>query len=303
MAMLRTLPQLLLAGLLTACLLLQTPAQEKAKPKPTLPPGTKVLRDLEYVPNGHERQKLDLYLPEKATSPLPLVVWIHGGGWQAGSKDNVPMLWLLERGYAVASVGYRLSQHAVFPAQIHDCKAAIRWLRANASKYGIDPQRIGVAGGSAGGHLVALLGTGGDVKELEGELGTTGVSSRVQAVCDLFGPTDFLRFEPANRDPKSAISRLFGGTVEEKKDLARLASPVTHVSKDDPPFLILHGTADKLVPVSQSEILADALKKAGVEVTLVKLDGAGHGGPQFNTPEIRKTIADFFDKHLRSGSR
>jgi dipeptidyl aminopeptidase/acylaminoacyl peptidase len=160
-----------------------------------------------------------------------------------------------------------------------------------------------VAGGSAGGHLVALLGTGGDVKELEGELGTTGVSSRVQAVCDLFGPTDFLRFEPANRDPKSAISRLFGGTVEEKKDLARLASPVTHVSKDDPPFLILHGTADKLVPVSQSEILADALKKAGVEVTLVKLDGAGHGGPQFNTPEIRKTVADFFDKHLRSGSR
>lgn len=287
-----------LIGLLGMGLVL---AQEKPKPKPpVLPPGTQVVRDVEYVPNGHERQKLDLYVPKEGTRPLPLVVWIHGGGWRAGSKDNPPVLWLLERGYAVASVNYRLSQHATFPAQIHDCKAAIRWLRANASKYGIDPNRIGVAGGSAGGHLVALLGTGGDVKELEGNLGVTGVSSRVQAVCDIFGPTDFLRFEPMNRDPKSLLAQLLGGTVEEKKELYRLASPVTHVSKDDPPFLILHGTADKLVPVSQSEILEQALKQAGVEVTLVKIEGAGHGGPQFNTPEIRKTMADFFDKHLRA---
>lgn len=276
-------------------------AQEKPKPKPpVLPAGTQVLRALEYVANGHERQKLDIYLPQKAVRPMPLVVWVHGGGWRGGNKENPPILWLLERGYAVASVNYRLSQHAPFPAQIHDCKAAIRWLRANASKYGIDPGRIGVAGGSAGGHLVALLGTGGDVKELEGDLGVTGVSSRVQAVCDIFGPTDFLRFEPMNRDPKSVLAQLLGGTVEEKKDLARLASPVTHVSRDDPPFLILHGTADKVVPVAQSEILERALKQAGVEVTLVKLEGAGHGGPQFNTPEIRKAIADFFDKHLRT---
>ncbi|GBD36371.1 Carboxylesterase NlhH [bacterium HR36] len=276
--------------------------QEKPKPKPpAVPAGTQVLRDLAYVPNGHERQKLDLYLPKEGARPLPLVVWIHGGGWRAGSKEGVPLLWLLERGYAVASVNYRLSQHAPFPAQIYDCKAAIRWLRASASKYGIDPNRFGVAGGSAGGHLVALLGTGGEVKELEGDLGTTGVSSRVQAVCDIYGPADFLRFEPMNRDPKSPISLLLGGTVEEKKDSARLASPVTHVSKDDPPFLILHGTADKTVPISQSEIFERALKQAGVEVTLVKIEGAGHGGPQFNTPEIRKTIADFFDKHLRSG--
>lgn len=276
-------------------------AQEKPKPKPpVLPPGTQVLRDIEYVANGHERQKLDLYLPEKAAKPSPLVVWIHGGGWRGGSKENPPLLWLLERGYAVASINYRLSQHAPFPAQIHDCKAAIRWLRANASKYGIDPNRIGVAGGSAGGHLVALLGTGGDVQELEGNLGVTGVSSRVQAVCDIFGPADFVRFEPLNRDPKSVLAQLLGGTVEEKKKLARLASPVTHASKDDPPFLILHGTADKVVPIAQSEILEQTLKQAGVEVTLVKIEGAGHGGPQFNTPEIRKTIADFFDKHLRT---
>ncbi|MCS7160686.1 MAG: alpha/beta hydrolase [Gemmatales bacterium] len=275
-------------------------AQEKPK-GPAVPPGTRVLRDLEYVPQGHERHKLDLYLPENAPKPMPLVVWIHGGGWRAGSKDNPPLLWLVDRGYAVASINYRLSQHATFPAQIHDCKAAIRWLRANASKYDIDPNRIGVAGGSAGGHLAALLGTGGDVKELEGELGTTKVSSRVQAVCDIFGPGDFLRFEPMNRDPKSVLAQLLGGVVDEKKDLAHLASPVTHATRDDPPFLILHGTADKVVPLAQSELLERALRQAGVEVTLVKIEGAGHGGPQFNTAEIRKTIADFFDKHLRPG--
>ncbi|MCS7167642.1 MAG: alpha/beta hydrolase [Gemmatales bacterium] len=292
--------------ILMTCLLIfpavsWTWCQEKPKPKPpAVPPDTQVLRDLEYVPEGHERHKLDLYLPQKANKPMPLIVWIHGGGWRGGSKDNPPTLWLAERGYALASINYRLSQHATFPAQIHDCKAAIRWLRAHASKYDIDPNRIGVIGASAGGHLAALLGAGGDIPELEGNLGLTKVSSRVQAVCDIFGPTDFLRFEPMNRDPKSVLAQLLGGTVEEKKELARLASPVTHASKDDPPFLILHGTADKVVPLAQSEYLENALRGAGVEVTLIRIDNAGHGGPQFNTPEIRKTISDFFDKHLRA---
>src|SRR5204862_2061067 len=136
---------------------------------PRVPDGVKAHRDLVYVEGGHERHKLDLYLPEKAAGPLPLLIWVHGGGWQNGSKDGCPPLrgGYLERGYAVASIGYRLSQHAVFPAQIEDCKAAIRWLRAHAQEYGLDKARFGVWGSSAGGHLVALIGTSGDVKAFD----------------------------------------------------------------------------------------------------------------------------------------
>ena len=133
-----------------------------------------VLKDLPYVENGHARNKLDLYLPKDAKGPLPVVVWVHGGAWRAGSKDGCRAAWLTGKGYAVASINYRLSQHAVFPAQIEDCKAAIRWLRANAGKYHFDPDHIGVWGESAGGHLVALLGTTGGAKELEGKGGNAG---------------------------------------------------------------------------------------------------------------------------------
>jgi acetyl esterase/lipase len=267
-----------------------------------VPPGTKVHRDLEYVPGGHERQKLDLYLPEKADGPLPLVVWVHGGAWRQGSKERCPAVPLVSRGYAVASINYRLSQHAKFPAQIEDCKAAIRWLRANAKKYGLDPNHIGVWGASAGGHLVALLGTAGDVKELEGKLGNSEQSSRVQAVVDWFGPTDFTQM--AGRDgADNPVAQLLGGPVSQNKEKAALASPVTHVSKDDPPFLIMHGTEDKLVPLNQSERLAEALQKAGVEVTIKKLEGAGHGGKEFNSPESMQLIVGFFDKHLKKGGR
>ena len=170
--------------------------QPKAKPqqpaaKPVLPPGTQVHRDLEYVAGGHARNKLDLYLPAKADHPLPVIVWIHGGGWLAGSKEGCPAVPFVGKGYAVASINYRFSQHALFPAQIEDCKAAIRWLRANAKKYDLDASHVGVWGASAGGHLVALLGTTGGVKELEGNGGNLDQSSRVQCVVDWFGPTDF----------------------------------------------------------------------------------------------------------------
>lgn len=145
-------------------------AQDRPKQPapPRLPKGVQAVRDLPYVESGHDRNRLDLYLPEKAEGRLPLVVWIHGGGWLAGSKDNCKALMMATKGYVVASINYRLSQHAVFPAQIEDCKGAIRWLRAHADKYHIDPKHVGVWGGSAGGHLVALLGTSGGVKDLEG---------------------------------------------------------------------------------------------------------------------------------------
>src|SRR3954465_965676 len=168
-----------------------TSAAEAQRPQAKPPEGTKVHRDLEYVRGGHERQRLDLYVPEKADGPLPVIVWVHGGAWLGGSKEGGgPALPFVRRGYAVASVNYRLSQHARFPAQIEDCKAAIRWLRANAKTYKLDPDRFGAWGASAGVHLVALLGTSGDVKDLGGDGGTTGQSSRVQAVVDWFGPTD-----------------------------------------------------------------------------------------------------------------
>jgi|SRR5579875_487758 len=290
-----------LLGMIIGCCLAWTgQAQEKQKkPTPKLPEGVKVLRDLAYVPGGHERQKLDLYLPKNAAGPLPLVVWIHGGGWQAGSKESTPALFLLGKGYAVASINYRLSQHATFPAQIEDCKAAIRWLRAHAKEYNLDPQHVGVWGGSAGGHLVALLGTANNLKEWDTLGGNTDQSSRVQAVCDWFGPTDFTRIAVANQRASGPVSRLLGGPVAENMDKAKKASPITHVSSDDPPFLIMHGADDKTVPPEQSEIFAEALKKAGVEVTLKILPGAGHGGTAFTSPESRKLIAEFFDKHLK----
>jgi acetyl esterase/lipase len=263
-----------------------------------LPEGVKVLRDLQYVEEGHQRNRLDLYLPEKAKGRLPVVVWIHGGAWMGGSKEGCPAVPFAAKGYAVASVNYRLSQHAVFPAQIEDCKAAIRWLRANAGKYGLDPDHIGVWGASAGGHLVAMLGTTGSVKDLEGKRGNLDQSSRVQCVVDWFGPSDLLSMGGGHNNPNSPESRLIGGPVQENPEKARKASPVTYVSKDSAPFLIMHGDQDNTVPPGQSEVLAEALTKAGVEVKLVVVEGNGHGGPGFGSPENRKRIEDFFAKHL-----
>ncbi len=274
----------------------EEPAKKPAPPK--LPDGVRVERDLAYVEGGHERNKLDIYLPEKVEGRLPLIVWIHGGGWQAGNKDGCPAVPFVAKGYVVASINYRLSQHAVFPAQIEDCKAAIRWLRANAAKYHIDPERVGVWGVSAGGHLVALLGTTGGVKDLDGSGGNLDPSSRVQCVVDWFGPTDMLTMRGSHDNPNSPEARLIGGPLQNNKDKARQTSPVTYVSKDSAPFLIMHGDKDPLVPLDQSKELAEALTKAGVEAKLVVVEGNGHGGPGFTTPENRKLIVDFFAKHL-----
>ncbi len=275
-------------------------AQQRSKMPQRLPKGVKVFRDLEYVQGGHERNRLDLYLPEKTDRLLPVIVWIHGGGWRNDSKENPPGVGFASMGYGMASINYRLSQHAQFPAQIQDCKAAIRWLRANANKYNLDPGHIGVWGASAGGHLVALLGTTGGVKELEGTGGNLDQSSRVQAAVDLFGPTDFLTIGHPLNDPGGPVAPLIGGPPQDNKDKAAKASPITYVGKDAAPFLILHGDKDNLVPVHQSELLAEALKKVGVEVTLQILPGAGHGGPPFSSPANLKLIADFFNKHLRN---
>jgi acetyl esterase/lipase len=261
-----------------------------------------VQTDVEYAKAGDVSLKLDVYRPKvNSEEPRPCIVWIHGGGWQNGNKSSGlgRLAILVASGdYVGASVGYRLSDVATWPAQIHDCKAAIRYLRAHAKDLGIDPNRIGVWGSSAGGHLVSLLGTSGDVKEVEGELGTTGVSSRVACIVDYCGPSDFLLFgleAPRMNTPGQPVYNLFGGPLKEKESEAKAASPVTHVTADDPPFLIVHGTADKTVPLTQAERLYDAAKKAGVDTTFVKIDGGGHG---IGGAEIDRRVRAFFDKHL-----
>jgi acetyl esterase/lipase len=258
---------------------------------------------LEYVPGGHQRQKLDLYLPEKVTRPLPVIVWVHGGGWYEGDKDWRRAVPLVPKGYAVANINYRLSQDAIFPAQIEDCKAAIRWLRSNAAKYTLDPDHIGAWGPSAGGHLVALLGTTGNVKELEGTGGNLDQSSRVQCVVDWFGPTDLATMGGQYDEPESSVARLTGGPVQKNKEKAARASPVTYVTKDAAPFLIMHGDKDDVVPLGQSVKLADALRRAGVEVKFQVYKGAGHGGRVFTSPESWRIIEDFFAKYLRPEKR
>ena len=288
-----------LAAMLAWVNLAASQERPKQPAAPKLPAGIKLVQDLQYVENGHERNRLDLYLPEKVEGQLPLVVWIHGGAWWAGNKQGCPAVYLTTKGYAVASINYRLSQHAVFPAQIEDCKAAIRWLRANAVKYHIDPDHIGVWGSSAGGHLVAMLGTTGNVKELEGTGGNLDQSSRVQCVVDWFGPTDMTTMGKQADKPGTPVAKLIGGPVQENQEKARKASPMTYVGKDSAPFLIMHGDKDNTVPLQQSEVLAEALKKAGVDVKLQIIEGNGHGGPGFNSPESRKLIEDFFAKHLR----
>jgi acetyl esterase/lipase len=293
-------------SLLAIALTLSIAAQQQQQPR--VPGGVKAHRDLAYVENGHERQKLDLFLPEKSDAPLPLLIWIHGGGWQAGSKDGCPPLRgsYIEHGYAVASIGYRLSGHAVFPAQIEDCKSAIRWLRAHAKEYNLDPQRFGVWGSSAGGHLVALTGTSGDVKEFD-KGANLDQSSRVQAVCDYYGPTDFSVFvtTPGYESHATASSpeaKLIGGAVSENKDKAARVNPISYVSHDDPPFLIVHGDKDPTVPINQSRLLFDALKTAGVSAHFHTIHGAGHGGPGFAGRNIDEMVAAFFDERLKGAS-
>jgi acetyl esterase/lipase len=267
-----------------------------------LPEGATFHRDLAYVTDGHERQKLDLYLPA-SEEPTPLIVWVHGGAWLGGSKDRTPAARIVDDGYAVASINYRLSQHAIFPAQIEDCKAAVRWLRAHAAEYNLDADKFAAWGASAGGHLAALLGTTGGIEKFDvGE--NLGVSSRVQAVVDEYGPTDFLQMD-AHRLPdgmkhggaNSPEGRLVGGAIEENKEKVAAANPIAYVDAGDAPMLIVHGDKDPLVPHYQSVLLEAALKEAGVPVTFYTVEGGGHGG--FKDPQVPLLITEFLERQLK----
>lgn len=258
--------------------------------------------DVEYGKAGERSLKLDVIKPKATTEkPRACVVWIHGGGWQNGNKSSgtARLAPLVATGdYVGVSVSYRLTDEATWPGQIHDCKAAIRWVRANAKILGIDPAKIGVWGSSAGGHLVSMLGTSGDVKELEGTNGTPDVSSRVACVVDFCGPSDFLAIgkdNPRLNDPSGPVYKLLGGPIGEKEAAAKSASPVTHVTADDPPFLIVHGSDDRTVAIHQAERLYEAQKKAGVNTLFVKINGGGHG---IGGPKVEERVQAFFAKQL-----
>ena len=275
--------------------------------------------DLEYRPDvvfatveGRDLHMDLIYPKQPPATPMPVVVWVHGGAWRAGShKGAGQLVGLARQGYFCASIEYRLTQVAIFPAQIFDCKGALRYLRAHAQEYRLNPDKIGVWGGSAGGHLVALLGTSGGVQELEGDVGgNLDQSSAVQCVVDFFGPSDMTTMI-ADRgarilvDEKTGLTpeeALIGGKTEEHLDAAKAASPVTYVDRDDPPFLIVHGEVDKTVPIAQSEKLAKLLGEAGVDCTFVRVKNGGHGfrGDCDPTPQqINQTVLEFLGKHLK----
>jgi acetyl esterase/lipase len=272
--------------------------------QPPVPLSIEAKLDLPYAATDNPRQRLDLFLPKErdAAKKLPVLVFVHGGAWQAGSKEQgrgQVMRFVREGKCAGVSVGYRLSQEAQWPAQIHDCKAAIRWIKANAAEHGLDAERIVVWGTSAGGHLVAVLGTSSGVADMDGKLGPhTDKDTKVAGVIDFFGPTDVSKMNaqklPGTMDhdgPNAPEAKLLGAPVQTVPDKVKSANPLTYVDKTDPPFLMVHGDKDPLVPIGQSEILQAELKKAGVANELHTVKDGGHGG--FQDPAVPKKVEAF----------
>jgi acetyl esterase/lipase len=253
-----------------------------------------------YATVDGETLALDLYMPANANEP-PLMVYVHGGAWRFGSRDSVSPIDLVERGYAIASVSFRLTPVAPLPAQVHDIKGAIRFLRAHADDYGFDADRIGITGVSSGGHLAALVGLTNRSAPHEGEVGgNTDVSSAVQAVVSYFGASNLTTILAQStprgievREP--SLELLLGGSVEEKVDLARFGSPVFQVDRNDPPILLLHGDQDPQMPINQSHELHGVAKEFGLTVNFEVVHGAGHGGAGFFDAERTAIVADFLD--------
>lgn len=245
----------------------------------SFPDSVVVARNVQFGTGGGRPLHMDILRPRtRRAAQEPALVWVHGGGWRMGARWPAPahLTALVEQDYFVCSVEYRLSQEATFPAQIEDVKCAIRYLRAHAPRYGIDPNRIGIWGPSAGGHLATLAGSAADVPELEGAGGWPDQSSRVQAVVDWYGPTDLTQMGGTHDNVDSPEAGLIGGPVQQNKENAARANPITYIKPGAPPFLIMHGTADTTVPPGQSDLLYEALQKAGVPSELVKVPGKGH---------------------------
>lgn len=283
-----------------------------------------ILRDLPYADNS-EAQRLDLYLAARRPTPSPVILWMHPGGFHEGDKDgsaiqplaiiNIIKLFqpALERGYAVASINYRLSQEAIFPALIHDIKAAVRWVKAHADTYGFDPERVAAWGSSAGGYLAAMLATTAGVKELEDlSMGNSGFSSRVAAAIDWYGPVDFSLMDAHHlqigqeahvHEATSPESILMGAPVNTIVEKCKFASPATHAGPDSAPLFIQQGMGDPVIPYPQSLLLADQMKAAlgDDKVYLDLVPEAGHAAPVFFTIQNINKVMDFLDRHLQWG--
>jgi acetyl esterase/lipase len=290
---------------LTALVARPADAQREPDSAATVPEGVTLIDEVRFASVDGQNLVLDLYMPADIVAP-PLLVWVHGGGWSRGTHNRVSTFAFVEAGYALASVEYRLSGVASFPAQIHDIKGAIRFLRAQAGAYGYDTERIGILGVSAGAHLAILAGTtNGDV-ELEGTVGgNLDQSSDVVAVVSYFGASNLTTIlaqsTPFGLNVRvPALTGLYGGPPDERTELARLASPVFHVDASDPPLLLLHGDQDPQMPINQSHEIHAAYKELGLDVHFEVVHGAGHGGGAFFDAERTALVGAFLDRTLRN---
>jgi acetyl esterase/lipase len=289
-----------LAAVLVLAVAARPALAQKAPPKLTVPDGVVYEPDVEYASPDGQHLLLDLARPKSGDGPFPAVVCIHGGGFRAGDRHGYDglVLRLAERGYVAVTVEYRLAPKFQFPAAVHDCKAAVRWVRANAAKYHVDPHHVGVLGGSAGGHLAEFLGVTAHVPEFEGDQ-NPGPSSAVSCVVDFFGPSDFTKSYGKSVDAAQVLPLFLGGNLETAHERHVRASPLYWVSPDAAPTLCIHGTEDKYVAHEQAVWVVDRLKAAGVPAELLTLEGAGHGFRGKDQETAEKALFAFFGQRLK----
>ena len=269
-----------------------------------IPDGVVFEKDIEYSNSDDQHLQLNMARPKDGKAPFPAIVCIHGGGFRAGTREgfNKLCIQLAEHGYIAVTVTYRLAPKYQFPAAVHDVKAAVRWMRANADKYNIDPDRIGTTGGSAGGHLAQYLGVTSGVKKFEGDGGNAEYSSSVDCVVNFYGPSDFTKSYDASVDAAEVLPLFLGGNLEQQRRRHIVASPLYWVTPDAAPTLCIHGTEDSYVAHEQAVWLIDRLTASAVEAELMTIDGADHGF-RGATAEVKAGIEEariaFFDKHLK----
>jgi acetyl esterase/lipase len=290
--------------LATICLTLAAALPLLAADLP-IPDDVTFERGIEYANPDNEHLQLNLARPKSPEGPLPTILCIHGGGFRAGTRESYDKLCLAlaQHGYAAATITYRLAPKYPFPAAVHDCKAAVRFLRAEHAKYGIDAMRIGVMGGSAGGHLALFLGVTGNVRAVEGDAGSVGQSSAVNCVVSYFGPSDLTQSYGKSVDAAEVLPLFFGGDLSTKRREHIFGSPLYWVTPSAPPTLCIHGTDDKYVAYEQAQWMVDRLKACMVEAELLTLPGAGHGFKGEDAKKADAAMIEFFDRHLKTAAK
>lgn len=284
-----------------AYVLMILPAVAASAADPVVPESVVWETGIEYSNPVGQHLQLNLARPKTGEGPFPSVLCIHGGGFRAGNRESYDALCLklAERGYVSATITYRLAPKHKFPAAVHDTKAAVRWLRANAARYHIDPERIGVTGGSAGGHLAQFLGVTANVPRFEGDGGNPEQSSRVACVVNVYGPSDFTKSYGKSVDAHEVLPLWFGGNLETHRDLHIQGSPLYWVTPEAAPTLCIHGTEDKYVAHEQAVWLIDKLQAATVPAELLTLEGAGHGFKGPDAEKAEQALFAFFDQRLK----